>query len=423
MNIVMMSNTYKPFVGGVEKSIEIYTHELRKQGHKVLIVAPEYEDYTNDDYGVFRIPAVQNFNGTDFPVPLPLTGALKRRLKEYRPDIVHAHHPFLIGDTAQRVAAQFSIPIVFTYHTAFEDYTHYVPGDSPALKKFVKQLAVGYANMCNTVIAPCRDVRDELKESGVRNTIRILPTGIYTDRFQTGDGEAFRRKFDIPGERKLLGFVSRLAPEKNSTFLAEAVAEYMVHTEDAHFAVAGKGESREVFEDIFTQRGIADRLHLTGVLEGTDLADAYHAFDVFVYASKTETQGLVIAEAMAAGVPVTALSARAVKNIIRDEYNGKLVYTEDIHAFAEAIDWYFSRSQEKKDMLKKGALDTAENYSIDTTCHTLLTIYESVITTETSAPTDEDMHGITTTKKRISRELKLLKNFLSATGEAMGKGV
>ncbi|HEY6131644.1 MAG TPA: glycosyltransferase, partial [Halioglobus sp.] len=139
MNIVMLSNTYAPHVSGVARSIEAFARQYRTFGHQVLIVAPEFNQHQSEK-DVVRIPAIQNFNGSDFSVVLPVTGLLGDTLDAFQPDIVHAHHPFLLGMTALRIARYRQLPLVFTHHTLYEQYTHYVPGDSPVLRRFAIQL-------------------------------------------------------------------------------------------------------------------------------------------------------------------------------------------------------------------------------------------------------------------------------------------
>ena len=132
MNILMMTNTYLPHVGGVARSVDSCATWLRSRAHRVLIGAPRFEGAPRREPGVVRIPAIQHFNGSDFSVPLPITRALHRAVERFRPDLVHSHHPFLLGDTALRIAAEFDLPIVFTHHTLYERFTHYVPLDSPS---------------------------------------------------------------------------------------------------------------------------------------------------------------------------------------------------------------------------------------------------------------------------------------------------
>ena len=208
MNILMMTNTYLPFIGGVERSVQTFSEEYRKRGHKVVIVAPDFENNPENEIDVIRVPAIQHFNGTDFSVQLPIPGVLNAALKDYKPDLVHSHHPFMIGDSALRAAAQFQVPIVFTFHTFFESYTHYVPGDSQALKRFVAVLATGYANLCNSVFAPSNYVAEELRRRGVVTPINVVPTGISLEDFSNGDGRSFRKENEIPEDAFVVGFVS-----------------------------------------------------------------------------------------------------------------------------------------------------------------------------------------------------------------------
>src|SRR3989338_5060675 len=188
MNILMMTNTYKPLVGGLEISIENFTREFRKAGHRVVIMAPEYPDM-RPEAGVVRIPAIQNFNGSDFSVQLPLPGASAEALGDFRPDIIHSHHPFLIGDTALRMASKYNVPLVFTHHTLYEENVHYIPGNKKALKRFIIELSTGYANLADQVFAPSESIMDMLKERNVETPIEVVPSGIHVGHFGRGAGK------------------------------------------------------------------------------------------------------------------------------------------------------------------------------------------------------------------------------------------
>ena len=294
MNILMMTNTYTPFVGGVERSVETFTEEYEQRGHRVVIVAPTFEDMPEHEEGVIRIPAIQHFNGTDFSVRLPIPGILSSALADFEPDIVHSHHPYLIGDTARRVSAKHNTPLVFTFHTFYERYTHYVPGDSPALKRFTAALCAGYANLADQVFAPSESVAEELRRRGVTRPIEVVPTGIDYHRFAGGDGSALRKDAGVAGDDFVVGFISRVAPEKNMDFLCRAVGDFLKKEDRAHFFLVGSCPSEADVKRIFQEEGLDDRLHLFGTLQGQDLINAYHALDVFAFASHTETQGLVL---------------------------------------------------------------------------------------------------------------------------------
>ena len=378
MNIVMFSNTFTPHVGGVARSVAAFSAEHRRRGHRVLVVAPVFPDMPPDEIDVVRIPAIQHFNGSDFSVALPTSGLLTKSLDEFQPDILHAHHPFLLGMTAARVAAYRKLPLVFTHHTLYEQYTHYVPGDSPTLKRFAIELATRYANLSNQVFAPSESIGDLLRKRGVVTPIRVVPTGVELEAFSHGDGADIRHAQDIPEDALVVGHVGRLAPEKNLEFLAESVALFVGTVSQAHFLVVGAGPSEDSIREIFARKGLSERLHMVGILKGQRLADALHAMGLFAFASKSETQGMVLTEAMAAGLPVVALDAPGAREVVDDLSNGRLLQDETTEAFASALQWIAGSSEEQLQALKQSARDTAEAYSLPHTADTALSCYESL---------------------------------------------
>lgn len=375
MNILMITNTFTPHRGGVARSIEAFTAEYRKRGHRVLVVAPEFENMPQTEQDVVRVPAIQNFNGSDFSVVLPIPGFLHSAIDEFRPDIVHSHHPFLLGATAIRVARSHLLPLIFTHHTMYEHYTHYVPGDSPAMKRFVVDLATNYANLCDHVLAPSQSTAAVLRARGVITPIDVVPTGISVELWRNANGPACRKAMGIPHDAFVVGHVGRLAPEKNLAFLAEAVARFLATCDRAQFLVAGRGDAEQDICRILNNAGLSERLHCLGPLNLAALADVYGAMDVFAFASKSETQGMVLTEAMAAGVPVVALDAPGVREVVREGENGRLLSVEDVVEFASALSSIESASSAKRQQLIAGSLAMAERHSIGRTAEKALAIY------------------------------------------------
>ena len=208
MNIWMMTNTFTPFVGGVARSVAAFADQCRKAGHRVVVVAPVFEGMPPWEEDVIRVPAIQDFNGSDFSLALPAPGLLAPQLEECRPDIVHSHHPHLLGNTAVRIACRLNRPLVFTHHTMYEDYIHYVPTGASRLREFVIALVTGYCNLCDCVIAPSESVASILRDRGIQTPIEILPTGVDVRHFAQGNGAQFRRSHRIPQEglrRRLRG--------------------------------------------------------------------------------------------------------------------------------------------------------------------------------------------------------------------------
>jgi glycosyltransferase involved in cell wall biosynthesis len=419
MNILMMTNTYLPFVGGVERSVETFTGEYRRIGHRVIIVAPTFENEPVDEYDVIRVPALQRFNGTDFSVQLPVPGVLSAALRDFKPDIVHSHHPFMIGDSALRIAAQFSVPLVYTFHTFYERYTHYVPGDSKALKRFVVALSSGYANLCDRVFAPSFSVASELRRRGVRSPVDVVPTGIDVEKFNSGERERFRAELGIERGCFVLGFVSRIAPEKNMEFLVSAVKSYLERNDSACFLLVGSGPSQDRVISEFVEERFRGRFFFTGTLIDKQLVDAYHAMDTFVFASRTETQGLVVMEAMAAGIPVVAVNGPGIGEVVRDFKNGRLIEEEDIEKFCAGIDWIWGLGGGRLWDVKECARKTAAQFSREECSRRALLIYKSLLPGGRSRM-DHSGSAWARACRRLKAEFELLKNMTRATGAAMG---
>lgn len=390
MNILMISNTYLPHVGGVAKSVESFTTEYRKRGHRVVVVVPEFEGMPENEMDVIRVLAIQNFNGSDFSMHLPIPGLVASVLSTFQPDIIHAHHPFLLGDTALLIAASQGVPLVFTHHTMYEQYTHYVPGDSPALQRFVVELSTGYANLCDGVIAPSASIAKALVERGVVTPIKVIPTGVEIENFVDGNGAGFRAEMNIPVEAFVVGHIGRLAPEKNLEFLSRAVIAFLKKNPQAHFLVGGMGPSLNKIKALFKRHGLSRRLHMAGVLRDRRLTDAYHAMNVFAFASKSETQGMVLAEAMAAGVPVVALDAPGVREMVMNNYNGRLLPSEDIEEFVAAFSWIADLTCDQSAAMKGSLRNTAENFSMMRCASSALSFYESFLPRRRGARLTED---------------------------------
>ncbi|MEQ6916241.1 glycosyltransferase [Halomonas aquatica] len=377
MNVLMFTNTYLPIVGGVSESVQRLKRQLQDAGHRVLVVAPRLEGQPREEGDVVRVAAMQHFNGSDFSLPVPIPGQLHEAIETFDPDIVHAHHPFLLGDTAARAAETYGLPLVFTHHTLYEHYTHYVPGDSARMQRFAVALATQYTWLCDEVIAPSESVRDLLLRREANPAISVVPSGVDTARFALGEGRDWRARLGIPDEAYVIGHLGRLALEKNLAFLSEAVAGALVARPEAHFLVVGEGEARPDIQAVAEAWGVAGRLHFTGRLQGQALIDAYHAMDVFAFASHSETQGMVVAEAMAAGLPVVAVAAPGVREVVVDGHNGRLIQRDDRDAMVEAM--VTLAAPDVRIPLAEAALETAADYDEARCAERCLAVYRHAI--------------------------------------------
>jgi 1,2-diacylglycerol 3-alpha-glucosyltransferase len=418
MNIAMFTNTYIPHVGGVARSVEGFSTELRRLGHRVLVIAPVFKGMDNNEIDVLRIPAMQRFNGSDFSVPVPVAGKVGKTLEKFQPDIVHSHHPYLLGDTALRAAASHGVPVVFTHHTRYEQYTHYIHGDSAVLKRFVIELVTSYCNLCNGVVAPSISVADILVRRGVKTQIEVIPTGVAPVYFSSGKRNSLKQQLGIPQDSFVIGHVGRLAPEKNLGFLARAACNYLEANPKAHFLLVGNGPTKDEVVEFFAQRGLTGRIHLLGILDRRHLAETYRAMDVFIFASQTETQGLVLAEAMASGTPVVAIDAPGVRDIVRDGKNGRIVLQEDLELFGAALEWIAQLPMLQLENLRLESHRTAENLSMEKSAGRMVDLYTRL---KGSSPELGRIveSGWEKARKQIKKQLEIMRIYGNAVEDAV----
>jgi glycosyltransferase involved in cell wall biosynthesis/pimeloyl-ACP methyl ester carboxylesterase len=376
MRILMMTNTYFPIVGGLEQSVYSFSEEFRRLGHEVLIVTPTFQGMPTEEPGVIRIPAFQKFSGTIFSVNFPASRLLTKLMTEFSPDIAHSHCPFFMGDFALRLSRQHAIPLIFTYHTMFEQYVHDWPVQNEGVKRFIIKLAAGYANLVDRVVVPCESVQEILLKRGVKTPMAVVPTGVDVERFSKGDGKTFRRQNNIPLEAKVIGHAGRLAPEKNLDFLINCMVEALKKDPKVHALIVGKGPAEKMIQDTFKEAGLEDRLHLVGILHYQHLVDAYFAMDLFAFASLSETQGIVLIEAMAAGVPVVALDAPGARDVVEDRKNGRLLNEMDQQTYTDALVSVLRSSPEESKIMKQAARTTAQKFTINASATRMLGIYE-----------------------------------------------
>ncbi len=409
----MVTNTYLPIVGGLELSIESFTAEYRKRGHRVVIVTPEFENSPAKEPGVIRVRAIKNFNGSKYSIKLPTPVFFTKALGGFKPDIIHTHHPFLMGDTALRWAYAHNVPLVFTHHSMYEENIHKMPGVTEALKKFIIKLSIGYANFCDTVIAPSESVAELIQERGVKTRVVVIPTGLHLNQF-TGTSKNFREETQIPEKAFVVGYVGRLAEEKNLPFLMRAVTSFLKKEKSALFLVVGSGPMDEAITSHFNEMKLENQLRLAGEIKGKKLIEAYQAINVFAFSSQSETQGMVLNEAMAAGTPVVAVDAPGVRDIVIDKINGRLIPEEYEEEFSRALSWVFDQPSAERKKLIDNAKETAKKYSVERSATKALEVYESLKAEET-AKRKLKKKDLFLFLQHVNAEWDLFSNFAKAT--------
>ncbi len=404
-------------IGGVSRSVFTLSEDLQGLGHQVLIVAPTYAEQEDDKrLDVLRVPAIQKFNGSDFSLRIPLPFIIRERLDAFQPDFIHSHHPYLLGDAALREARRRGVPLIFTHHTLYEAYTHYIPLNSRAMKRFVVSLSTAYANLCSHVVAPSHSISELLKTRGVRSPISEIPTGVDLTLFGGGHRSTSRQRNGFKGENLIIGYVGRLAPEKNLDYLAQAVCLFLDRNPAARFLVVGSGPSESRIREIFESAGHKSRLIMAGIRTGEELRDFYQAMDLFVFSSKSETQGMVLAEAMAAGKPVIGLDAPGTREVVRDDWNGRLLAADvSAEAFALAME-EFAKDKNKADHWRRGAEKTATAFSRQQCALKMIGLYKTLLTDYQSEPDDTDaLHPWNGLLRSLKAEWDLISEKAAAT--------
>ncbi len=328
MKIGMFINYYTPSKGGMETSVINLSKGLEKAGHEVFIFAPEYPNYKDKEKNIFRYKSIRfNYGGYFYVIPIPFGSKMKEIVKELKLDILHSHQPYSLGSEAMKFSKELDVPLVFTYHIKYEDYSHYIPLVPNSIsKKYIRKVTVGYSNKCDVVISPSTAIKKLLEDHGIKTLVKIIPSGINIDNFanDTGKKKKIREKYQIKQDEIVLITACRLTKEKNLEFLVNSFAKIAQKEKNVKFMIVGDGAVKKDLEKMAEEFGIKDRIIFTGLVDRTSIVSLYQASDIFVFASLTETQGLVAVEAMAAGNPVIAVRASGIEDIVKDGEDGSL---------------------------------------------------------------------------------------------------
>ena len=381
MRIAMFTNNYKPYIGGVPISIERLAEALRGQGHMVWVFAPSYKEQEEEPY-VIRYPSLP-LSVVGAPVPNVLTKLFAQKIEELRIDVIHVHHPALVGNVALALKRKLRIPVVFTYHTRYEEYLHYIAGlkqieaHTGIMEKYLRY----FCTHCDLLVAPTPGIRDYLQKKNLRTPIAVLPTGIPAESFLPDQGRAEHiRKEYLGAADHMFCTVSRLAKEKNIYFQLEGLAclKRLLQKTGRSFKhlMIGDGPERRSFEKRVRELGLADEIVFVGNVPNAEIKNYQVASDLFLFTSKSETQGIVLLEAMAAENPVVAVEASGVCDVVCNGENGYRT-PEDADVWARKIaDTIADRTLLAS--LDEGARRTAELYAEEQIALRAAQCYEQV---------------------------------------------
>ncbi len=380
MRVLMISDVYFPRVTGVSTSIQTFAREFVGKGHEVTLIAPDYGASAPEPFEILRIPS--RYLPIDPEDRILRTRRIRRLDDEIARrgfDLVHIQTPFIAHYSGLRLARRLGVPTVESYHTFFEQYLHHYVSFVPSrwLQRAARHFSLAQCNDVDALAVPSQAMLDVLKGYGVKTPAEVIPTGIELVQFSGGDGNRFRARHGIPPERPVLVHVSRLAFEKNIAFVLRALARIKARIPDVLLVIAGEGPARQELTNQARTLGLADNVLFTGYLDRDgSLEDCYCAGAAFVFASRTETQGLVLLEAMALGVPVVSTAVMGTKEVLGDG-RGALIADEDEQDFAgKAVQ--LLQDPLLRDRLAREAVEHARAWSAPALADRMLGFYEQV---------------------------------------------
>ncbi len=338
MKIGFFTNTYLPISYGATVSVEYFRKGLEALGHQVFVFAPSFPDFEDENERVFRYPSFPWKYKIKYPLGISYWPAMNGKVRKLDLDIVHCHQPFSIGKDGLRQAKRNGLPVVFTHHCRYEEYIHYIPPVLPKnfLKRYVKKRATIFANKCDQIIAPSETVKRMIEKRGVKKPIEVLPTGIDWEKFQKGEGRKIRQKFFVKDDEILLINVGRMEEEKNIFFLFDAVNDLIEKRKNVKMLFVGEGSLKKEFQEKVNRTGLREKIFFAGLISQNEIADYYSAGDIFLHTSKSETQGMTINEAMAGGLPIVAIEASGIADVMDDGKNG-LMTKDSSDDFRQAV--------------------------------------------------------------------------------------
>jgi len=376
MRIGLFTNNYRPLQNGLAISVDTFAHHFRAAGHRVTIVAPRYGQPTPEDSaGVIRVPGFRAPTHHAYVLPIATWPGIRRAVLKQRLDIYHAQHPFLLGPAAARWARQSGRPLVFTYHTRYDRYTHYLPGPARLVARLAVWRALRFAAHADLVIAPAPSLARDLKAMGLRRPIEVIPTGVPILSLPEHAREEARRTLGLSGDPLCIS-VGRLAPEKNHVLLLHAFCQVRAALPAARLVLVGDGDSRKALERLSRELDLAKAVQFTGGVPHERVREYLASADLFVFPSTSETQGLAALEALAVGVPVVAVASPAATDLFAGEEPGRIA-PDNPEAFAREVIQLWRAPDRGR--CGHAALRIAQRYAPEQAAARLLAVYADLL--------------------------------------------
>ncbi len=378
MRVLIFTNAYKPAISGVVTSISLFRRELIRMGHDVYIIAPEYEDYQDEEPYIFRFPALDVSDQVDLSLVIPSRMTMYPTVRGLKPDLIHSQHPIWMGDIAANFAQDMNLPLVFTFHSRYDMYVKkYAPAVSKIAGLITDEFVKRYLGKCAHVIAPTRGIRDLiLQEYDADAPVSVAPTPVDLNQYQNLEPERIRKELGLLDAEVLL-YVGRLSEEKALDFLLEAFALVAGERPRAQLVLVGRGPGEQPLRRLAQKLGLAQRIIFVGAIPHEEVPHYAAMADLFVFPSQADTQGLGLVEAMAAGTPVVAVEALGPADVLA-EGGGVLVPPLE-EVFARTVVALLSDERRLHELGEQG-LREAQRYAVPVAAARLQSIYETAIT-------------------------------------------
>jgi len=387
MNILFISDVFFPRVNGVSTSINTFATELRALGHQVTLIAPSYTDEDKQEEWIVRVPSHKiYFDPEDRLMNFGKLKALLPWIRDKHFDVIHIHTPFTAHYVGIHFGKKLDIPVVETYHTFFEDYLHHYLPFIPQFisRKLARTISRRQCNAVDGIVSPSKPMLDVLKQYGIKTPAEVVATGLDDSSFANVDGEHFRMSHGIPLTQPMLLFVGRVAHEKNIGFLLEMHVKLIRNHPDTLLVITGEGPAEESIKHSIEKLGITNKVRMIGYLDRShELIACYKAADIFVFASKSETQGLVLLEAMAQGTAVVAIAELGTKSILI-EGEGVLIAKDDINDFADKVSVLLSDAPKRQMIGEKGRQYAQEKWGAGVLAKKVAKFYKSTVNQKSS---------------------------------------
>lgn len=382
MKILFISDVYFPRINGVSTSIRTFVKQMQAMGHDVHLIAPDYGVKTEDDAWIKRIPARSiYFDPEDKLMKFGAAIDTLAELRKEKYDLIHIHTPFVAHYLGLKLAHLLDVPTVETYHTFFEDYLHlYLPIiPKPIAKSMARFISRRQCNKVDAIVAPSKPMLHVLREYGITTKGEVVPTGLQAHSFADADGAAFRKKHGIEQDRPMALFVGRVAFEKNIGFLLQMWVHLIKKIPNALLVIAGEGPAEKSLHALSEKLGLKENVKFLGYLDrNTELNACYRSADVFVFSSKSETQGLVLLEAMAQSTPVVAIAELGTKSILI-EGEGALIAPDEEIEFANKVERVLSDKKLRKQLSDAGIEYVKTRWTDRAQAERMIAFYQEVV--------------------------------------------